>query len=73
MAYIAKTTYEDNTVVEEKYRLRHILKYLKRMKNADSSIKDVKPLPVSSWLIKMTTENTDLKKVKSIEIREKVV
>lgn len=77
MVFNAKITYEDDVVLEGVYRLRHIAKYLKRVKEENPSIEYIRSLPITPWLIAMAFEEVkcDARAVpiKCIEIQERVI
>ena len=77
MVFIAVVTYENDVILKRVYRLRHIARHLKRMKEADSSIVQLKSLPITPWLIAMAFEEAKLNAysipIKCIEIQERVI
>jgi hypothetical protein len=77
MFFNAKITYEDDVVFEGIYRLRHIAKYLKKIKEENPSLGYIKSLPITPWLIAMAFEEERLDArtipIKRIEIQERII
>ena len=77
MVFNAKITYEDDVVLVGVYRLRHIAKYLKKVKEENPSVDYIKSLPITPWLIAMAFEEAKLDAravpIKCIEIQERVI
>ena len=73
MRFNTKITYEDNTILEMGYRLRHIVKYINTVKEKNPLI-SVKAIPVTPWLVAMSFEdaytNLQNRSIKCIEIEE---
>ncbi len=77
MAFNVKITYEDDTILEVVYRLRHIVRHFRRMKERDSTITYIKSMPITPWLLAMAFEDavsdTSTVSIKCIEIQEKTI
>jgi hypothetical protein len=76
MRFNAKITYEDDTILEMGYRLKHILKYINEFKK-NNPLNSVKAIPITPWLLSMSFEDafTNLhdRAIKCIEIEEKKI
>jgi hypothetical protein len=73
MVFIAVVKYENDTSLERVYRLRHIARYIKRVKEGDPSIAQIRSLPIIPWLIDMVFEEADHSiPIKCIEIQERI-
>lgn len=77
MVFIVEITYENDVSLEKVYRLRHIARYIKRVKEKDSSIANIRSLPITPWLIEMAFEEAKIggysTPIRCIEIQERVM
>lgn len=74
MVFVATIVYENDTVLEKVYRLRHIARYIKRVKEGNPSISQIKSLPITPWLIDMVfNEASHAISIKCIEIQERTI
>ena len=73
MVFTAMIMYENDTTLEKVYRLRHIARYIKRVREGNPSIAYIRSLPIIPWLIDLVFEEADHSiPIKCIEIQERI-